>query len=338
MVVVRIGLVADPAAPTRIAQHLHDVAPEEGRDEWEVSVVSEPFTTGSEDAQVACDRLDEHRRRQGWDVVVGLTELPLYDAEGRHLLVEVDASQRVAVLSLPALGALRMHFRARRALQTLVSTMTDPDEGGERTVVVPRARGHWRLLTGMVMANRPWRLVPGLRSALGVALATGAVAAVYSTVWLLAIALPWWRLAVVTVASIAFVVAWLVLDSRLWDRPDDDSPQARRRCRLYNASTLLSLTIGVSVSYVGLYVINLVWILFVLDPTLVGSFLRMPVEQGDLFALPWLVASAAIVGGGLGSHLESDEAVWSAAYSKREEGRRSRLARERSSAGGRGGT
>ena len=56
---------------------------------------------------------------------------------------------------------------------------------------------------------------------------------------------------------------------------------------------------------------------------------RWTVGYGDLFVLAWFVASAATVGGGLGSGLESDEAIRAAAYSKREEERRSRLARGR---------
>lgn len=56
-----------------------------------------------------------------------------------------------------------------------------------------------------------------------------------------------------------------------------------------------------------------------------GGDIRMSFTYGDLFVLTWFVASAATVGGALGSGLESDEAITAAAYSKREEERRNRL-------------
>jgi hypothetical protein len=328
MAALRVGLVADPAAPTEIARGMTDLRPPDGNGSWDVTVVSEPFTTGSEDVDHAVDRLQEHARDQDWDLVVGLTELPLHDHEGRHLLVETDPQQKTAVLSLPALGGLRMHTRARRAVRSLVSGMADPATSGERRVALPKLRGRWRLLLGMVLANRPWLLVPGLKSALVAALATGAVATVNSTVWLLAGSMSWWRLVVATVASIALVVGWLVIDGGLWDRPDDDSPQARERSRLYNLSTVITLLVGVLICYAALYVVNLAWAFFVLDPGVMGGYLSTPMGHGDLVVLAWFVASAATVGGGLGSGLESDEAIRAAAYSKREQDRRERLARD----------
>jgi hypothetical protein len=173
--------------------------------------------------------------------------------------------------------------------------------------------------------------VPGLKSALVAALATGAVATINSTVWQLAASLSWWRLVIATIASVALVVAWLVIDGQLWDRPDQDSAEARERSRLYNTSTLVSLTAGVLICYLALYVVNLGWALFVLDPAVVSGYLPASLGFGDLLVLTWFVASAATVGGGLGSGLESDEAIRAAAYSKREEERRNQLARERSS-------
>ena len=305
---------------------MSDLNPPDHGEVWDITVVSEPFTTGSEDVGIAVGRLQARAREQDWDLVVGLTELPLHDHEGRHLLVQTDPEQRTAVLSLPALGGLRMHSRARRAVRSLVSGMANPEADEGHRVALPPVRGRWRLLMGMVLANRPWLLVPGLKSALVAALATGAVATVNSTVWVLANSLSWWRLVVATIASVALVVAWLVIDGELWDRPEDDSPRSRHRSRLYNASTLLTLMAGVLICYVALYVVNLAWALFVLDPDLMGGYLNARLGYGDLFVLAWFVASAATVGGGLGSGLESDEAIRAAAYSKREEDRRERLA------------
>jgi hypothetical protein len=326
---IHVGLVADPAAPTKIARGMSDLGAPGGddRDVWDIEVVSEPFTLGSEDFDTAVMRLGDQARRHNWDLVVGLTELPLRDADGRYLLVETDPQQRAAVLSLPALGGLRMHARTRHVLRSLVSGMADASSQGEHRLLLPRLSGRWRLLLGMVVANRPWLLVPGLKSALVAALATGAIATVNSTAWLLASSLPWWRLGVATMASVALVVAWLVIDGELWDRPDDNSAEARERSRLYNTSTLVTLTTGVLICYLALYVVNLAWALFVLDPAVTGGYVHTPLGYGDLFVLAWFVASAATVGGALGTGLESDAAIRAAAYSKREEERRDRLAR-----------
>jgi hypothetical protein len=329
---IRVGILADPASPTRVAQRLGSLSPSGGRERgaWHVEVVSEPFTLGSEDVDTAMARLSDKAGQEKWDVVVGLTELPLRGDDGRYLLVETDLQRRTAILSLPALGGVRMHARARRAMRALVGGLAEQTSTDDHRVRLPRLRGPWRLLMGMVLANRPWLLVPGLKSALVAALATGAVATINSTVWLLAGSLSWWRLLVASVVSIALVVGWLVIDGELWDRPDDHSVEARARSRLYNVSTLVTLTTGVLICYLALYVVNLAWALFVLDPAVMGGYLHISLGYGDLFVLSWFVASAATVGGGLGTGLESDEAIRAAAYSKREEDRRTRLARERS--------
>ncbi len=331
MEAVHVGLVADPAKPTEIARRFGDLDPPEGEDRhaWDIEVVSEPFTAASEDVDAALSRLGDRAEERHWDLVVGLTELPLRAGDGRYLLVETDPQQQTAVLSLPALAGFRIHHRSKHALRELISGMTDPTTETDRRVPLPRRGGRWRLLLGMVLANRPWLLVPGLKSALVAALTTGAIATINSTVWLLAGSLSWWRLVIATIASIALMVGWLVIDGRLWDHPDNDSSEARERSHLYNASTLITLTTGALICYLALYVVNLIWALFVLDPAVMGGYLRISLGYGDLFVLAWFVASAATVGGALGSGLESDEAIRAAAYSKREEERRDRLARKR---------
>jgi hypothetical protein len=321
MCTVHAGLVADPASPTEIASRMSDLESPGGddRDRWDIEVVSEPFTTGSENVDTAMARLVDHARQHEWDLVVGLTELPLRDDNGQYLVFCTDPQRRTAMLSLPAFGGLGMHSRSRDTVRALVSGMADPAAQDQHRLPRPRVTGRGRLLSGMVLANRPWLLVPGLKSALVAALATGAVATINSTVWQLATSLSWWRLTIATIASIALVVGWLVIDGELWDRPDEDSAEARERSRLYNTSTLITLTLGVLICYMALYVVNLGWALFILDPAVMSGSLQTPLGVGDIFVLAWFVASAATVGGGLGSGLESDEAIPPAPYSKRQE-------------------
>ncbi|MET0886410.1 MAG: hypothetical protein ABWX92_08165 [Mycetocola sp.] len=328
---IRVGLVADPASPTEAARRMTDLAPPDGDDRhgWDIQLVSEPFTLGLEDVDTALGRLRTQGVKQQWDLVIGVTELPLRDNDGRYLLAAIDPQRRSAVLSLPALGGFRVNTRARDAVRGLVSGMAGPASPEEQRLPLPGRSARWQVLLGMVLANRPWLLAAGLKSALVAALATGAVATIQPTVWLLADSLSGWRLVVATVASIMIVVAWIVIDGELWDRPEDNTVQARERSRLYNASTLLTLTIGVVICYLVLYVVNLAWAMFVLDPDVMGGALGESAGYGDLFVLTWFVASVATLGGALGTGLESDEAIRAAAYSKREEERRARLADQR---------
>ena len=325
---LRIGLVADPEAPSEVAERMRDLeSPREDGRPWDIEVLSEPFALDCEDAETAVSRLGKHLDDREWDLVVGLTELPLRDADGVYLLVETDEDGRAAVLSLPALGGALVRARARSALRRLIDGLDGARSGDRHRVPLSRRGGRPRLLLGMVLANRPWLLVPGLKSALVAALATGAIATINSTVWMLAGSLSWWRLVIATVASIALVIGWIVVDGELWDRPDGDSTHARERSVLYNTSTLVTLTIGVLICYAALFVVNLAWALFILDPHVMSQSVGHHVGHGDIVVLAWFVASAATVGGALGSSLESDEAIRAAAYSKREEERRNRLAR-----------
>jgi hypothetical protein len=155
--------------------------------------------------------------------------------------------------------------------------------------------------------------------------ATGAVATINSTVWLLAGSLSWWpggrndrldrpRL------------AWLVIDGELGTVPPTTSRERGKVSPLQRLDTG-HLMIGVLICYVALYVVNLAWAFFALDPAVTGDYLHASLGYHDLFVLAWFVASAATIGGGLGSGLQSDDAIRAAAYSKREEDRRDRLAR-----------
>lgn len=357
-----VALLADPDAPTEVAQRMVRVLPDRlaeragsGR-RFDVEVVSEAFTSGSEEPPTLMRRIRDRADAENWDVVVALTDLPLR-AEGHTLVVDVQHGHGLALLSLPSLGGLRLQRKAGQAVEEAVLGLVDPsagedEEGSPRPplsapmaghivpvrpepdgaeespdllYVVSGRRGRLRVLAGMVRANRPWRLVPGLSKALAAALATGAVATVNSTVWSLAESLSTPRLVIATIGSIATMIGWLIVDAQLWHRPSKSSPEARQKARLYNASTIVTVGIGVVACYIGLMVINFVWALFILNDRVFSTLTRSPLDAADYVTLAWFVASVATVGGALGSGLESDEAIRAAAYSKREQERRRML-------------
>jgi hypothetical protein len=357
-----IGLLADPAAPTRLATRLAETLPVRLADgdadgsRATVEVVSEPFTTGTEDAPTLLRRIEDKAGERHWDIAVGLTELPL-QSERRYLVADVNSGTRSALVSLPALGGLRLHSAALRAVSDLVaelaahdSTRADdvtastdikdvlagplsPIRGGSTAegeaanlrFVAPGVRGRLRLLAGMVRTNQPWKLVPGLSKALAAALATGAIATVNSTVWLLSSSLSVNRVALAMVGSIVLMVSWLIIDAGLWHHPDDESRDRLEKRALYNASTVLTVTCGVLICYVALYLINLLWALFIVNGQAFEQMVSQPMSGSQYLVLTWLVTSAATVGGALGSGLESDEAVRAAAFGKREQERRQML-------------
>ncbi|GLY78506.1 hypothetical protein [Actinoallomurus iriomotensis] len=355
-----VALLADPDAPTEIAQRMARVLPARLADKagqqrrFDFEVVSEPFTAGTEDLPTLTRRIMDRGRAENWDIVVALTNLPLH-SQGRKLVVDLSHEHGLALLSLPSLGGLRFQRRARRAVEEAVLSLAGAraeaeqpphrrslgrftgrlapvhpgpigkEETSDLRYVVSGPRGYLRVLGGMVRANRPWRLVPGLSKALAAALATGAIATVNSTLWSLAASLATPRLVIATIGSIALLIGWLIVDAHLWHRASEDSPEARKRAALYNASTVLTVGIGVLVCYAGLMVINLVWALFILNGQVFARMTRAPLHATEYWTLAWFVASVATVGGALGSGLESDEAIRAAAYSKREQERRRML-------------
>ncbi|MEU8467302.1 hypothetical protein AB0F30_05155 [Streptomyces sp. NPDC029006] len=357
-----VVLLADPDAPTEIARRMAPELPArlaeksgQGR-RFDVKVVSEPFTAGTEDPHTLMRRIMDRARAENWDIVVALTDLPLH-SHGRKLVVDLSHEHGLALLSLPPLGGLRLQTRARRAVEEAVLGLAgaratgdgepprDPpplgpfvgrlapvhrgpvseEETADLRYVTTGPRGYLRVLGGMVRANRPWRLVPGLSKALAAALATGAVATVNSTIWSLSQALSVPRLVIAMVGSVVLMIGWLIVDAELWHRAAEVSPEARKRAALYNASTVVTVGIGVLVCYVGLLVVSLVWALFILNDRVFASMTRTPLHGTEYWTLSWFVASIATVGGALGSGLESDEAIRAAAYSKREQERRNSL-------------
>jgi hypothetical protein len=343
-----LGIVGDPGAAYSLARELADTELHCELDQrlpgarWCIEVMEgrlvQPPATDAQIVKAARKTLLE----KGWDVVICLTDLPLH-VEQRPVVAHANPVRNVAIVSVPALGARGARHRIRETIvHLLVRLIAGSTElhgehhgvgGQSRRVTVQRVRelgsdpadeaffytarvltGNLTLISGMVAANRPWRLSLRLSRALTGAVAAGVFGLVTADIWRLSDAYGWVRLAGTALVSIAATVITLIVGAELWE------PMVARGVRkqviLFNIVTTVTVLIGVSVLYVALYLLALAASFWFVLPQIFHDQVGHSATLRDYFELAWLISSLAMIGGALGAALESDEAVREAAYTQ----------------------
>jgi hypothetical protein len=349
-----LGLLAAPGRPTEVAKALAEDLPALLADRvsdavsWRVPVRTDSAVADVRHGVEAIDFARARLLRDGWDMAVCLIDAPLRIGR-RPVVADASATHGVALISLPALGAVQTRRRARDAVIRLVDGLVGesldlgahgprrrarvshriaslaapiravepPDGDVDLRFVAAVVRGNVRLLGGMVRANRPWRLIVRLSRALAAATAAVVFALVTSDLWVLADALTWLRLLVLTVLSVGAMVVWLIVAHRLWEARQGRG--SRQQTVLFNAATTLTLLLGAASLYAALFALTLGAAAVVIDVGVLGEALGHDAGLGDYAALAWMASSLATIAGGLGAGLESDEAVREAAYGYRVE-------------------
>jgi hypothetical protein len=308
---------------------------------WRVEVVEgrlvQPPATDAELVEAARRLLLD----SGWDVVVCLTDLPLH-VHRRPVVAHANPVHNVAIVSVPALGALGARQRLREGIVRLVERLIGSRERGHDAVgkvasgrlSMQRVRelgtdtadgafaftarvltGNLMLLGGMVAANQPWRLSLRLSRALTGAVAVGIFGLVYSDIWRLSDAFGWQRLVGTALLSIGATAATLIVGAELWEHTD--APGVRKQVLLFNIATVVTVMIGVTVLYAALYLLALVAAFWFVVPQVFRASVGHPASLRDYFELAWLTCSLAMIGGALGAALETKDAVRDAAYVQR---------------------
>jgi hypothetical protein len=326
-------LMADPGWPTEVAERLKedlvDLLADTAADvDWRITVESSALgVVAQSDLPLLVHALNERLQGRTWDLAVFLTDLPYRD-RARPLVAMLSPPDHIALLSLPSLGLFRLPRRVREAALGVITELLPEasgrtlvpgriqDAGQRRSYVLPGARGRLRLLSGMLRANRPWLLFPGLSRALAGVFATAAFGLISSDVWSVSLRLDAVRDTVLSIASITALVAWLIIDHELWERPSDEI--ARQRAALYNVATVLTLYIGIACLYAALYVLVIVTAVFVLTPEALRPVIQREPSAGYFLSLAWFITSMGTVGGALGVGFEDENAVRQAAYGERQ--------------------
>jgi hypothetical protein len=326
------------------------LAARHGSVRWRLRVKSHRFHPLPREVSDAIEAAREQMLEERWDLAVLVTDLPLAHG-GRPVVTEViSPTHRVAVISLPALGARRVRQRLIEAVAAVVGELVgeqsierDAARRGRRLTRMRRrtrlrlaeiagesrhpaasrpiyalrvALDHTRLLGSMVLVNRPWRVVAGLYRALIAALAFVVLTVVTESVWKLATQLGIVRLAVLNALSAGAMIIAIVVVHRLWERPL--SAAARRQVSLFNWATLITVSLGVAALYVALLAMTIVGTALLVPGSAMHDALGRPGHIGDYLSLAWLLASLATVGAVLGASLETDAAIRHAVYLTRE--------------------
>ncbi len=358
-----LGLLAAPGLPTEVAEALAEDLPALLADRvtdavsWRVPVRPDPAVADVSRGVEAIDLARARLLREGWDMAVCFTDAPLR-IRTRPVVADASATHGVALVSLPALGAVQTRRRARDAVIRLVDGLVGeslelelggprrrarvsdriaslaapvravepPDDDVDLRFVAAVVRGNLRLLAGMVRANRPWRLIVRLSRALAAAAAAVGFALVTADLWVLADALDWPRLLALSVMSVGATVLWLIVSHRLWETRQGRG--SRQQTVLFNAATTLTLLLGGASLYAALFALTIGGAAVVIDAGVLGEALGHDADVGDYAALAWMASSLATIAGGLGAGLESDEAVREAAYGYRVERASERDSRE----------
>ncbi|HEY7198324.1 MAG TPA: hypothetical protein VH306_14180, partial [Gaiellaceae bacterium] len=188
-VVVAPGLARDVAA--KIVGDLdHDLEALDLGVDWRTELTVDRLVAPPAQTTEIIDAARRKLLDANWDLGLVVTDLPLRIGR-RPVTRQVSPTHGIAVVSLPALGALHLAPRLRRTLLELVgelvgdgggqwsgdgalarlrrrwgrgvlqelATDTSDRPGALRFVFVAEVlASHLRLLLGMVRANRPWRL------------------------------------------------------------------------------------------------------------------------------------------------------------------------------------
>ncbi len=347
---VVVGLVAESDLPMQVLEKIAGGLERELADRvddrcaWQVKVSQEALPIDEEGNIPVVEHASTLQTRLECDQLIYVTDLPRLVA-GAPLVAEISASARATLISAPAMGyalARRLHDTILQAVAEMthdvvgtrpgrrgrvardrlqpVGQLPRTEEAGASHIKLTGARGHVRLLIGMVRSNRPWRLVPALSGATAAAAATGAFGIFYNSIWSMADSLSPWRLTGISLLAIAIMTIWLVAYNGLWERPGGPSP--RRKELVYNASTMVTVAMAVTIMYLVLFLLILLGALAVIASDFMQQQLQQPVNLLNYVSLAWLSTSMGTVAGALGSSWDSDKDVRQATYSQREYERR----------------
>lgn len=345
---INIVLIAAPEFSTDIAEELKETLPEIFETEinretkWTIETITDGFTSVAEDDEELLEGVLTLLETKNWDYAVSLTDIPLFHKK-EIMLAQVNHAYKFGLVSLPTTG----WFVKKRITNIVLKVVEEiyyadinrpeeepeerknaafylgnidkiTDEKESKYIFSSRLYGLITILFGMTYDNQPWTIMPSLKTTIAVAFGSGAYAMIFPTLWMMSDAYNPWRLVVLMVLAIFGLVIWMIQGHNLWEKK---TPTKSRKYRtLYNATTIFTLFIAVSLFYLILTTLFLGTAFIFVEPSYY-------VEQTESTQLPnflnylqlaWMAASVGTITGAVGVGLEDEENVRQKTYGYRQ--------------------
>lgn len=321
-----LGLVPSPVHSEKIASRIKDRLPcilEERTGiagDWSIAIESDPLTGANVDIADMLAAIEKRKTRAGWDVAIALTDLPIRE-DNITIVAEGCSGKDVAVLSVPAVGVLRLDSRIIDFIVRLVRDLNVTSEEGNGSDVdirltAPKVLGTIGLLAGMVYANRPWSLFPSFKTTVATAFATGGYGLIFTTLWKIGNIYGYDRLVTLMVVAMSILVSWIIISHNLWETDRAEISQYQRS--LYNATTVATIAVGVVFAYVIIFILLLLAAVVYIPTAMLESTIETPVMPISYVRIAWVTSSVATIAGAIGAGLEDTEAVRNATFGWRQ--------------------
>lgn len=321
-----LGLVPSPDHCEKIASRIKDDLPDALRQktdldvDWSIEVETDPLTGANVHIEKMLDEINNRKDRQEWDYAIALIDLPVRK-DGDSIISEGCSGNRVAVVSVPALGVIQLGSRISDHLAHLINVMNEGEEEERESrvdiiVKMHHSLGPLRLVSGMVYANRPWTLFPSFKTTVATAFATGGYGLIFTTLWEIGNLYGYVRLVGLMIAAMVILVSWIILAHNLWEAPRSDTTEYQRS--LYNMTTVATIASGVVFSYAIIFVMLLAAAFVYIPSAMLESTIKMPVTFASYVRIAWITSSVATIAGAIGAGLEDSAAVRNATFGWRQ--------------------
>ncbi|GEK60230.1 hypothetical protein CHL76_16190 [Marinococcus halophilus] len=188
-------------------------------------------------------------------------------------------------------------------------------------------RGRTRLLSGMVLANRPWTIFPAFKRVIALAFATGAYGLIFPSFWMLSDTYGFWRFLAVMFTAMVAMTVWFIVAHGLWE--NESKAESKFLVRSYNKATASTIGIAIIHYYIVLFIMFLIVSLLFIPASQLALNLSGTVTFATYLKISWLACTVATLGGALGAGLESEETVLKATYGYRQRIRNERAKSEK---------